>query len=127
LLVNTSSNPFFTDTSTDLTGVSGVFAAAGADAATVGTTTDTIYFDPSLLGDDFGLSLTSVPGVGTDVAPTVTEDLITPLGSFPLGDLLGGDSLTSLLGGGSDGLGSMLTGGDLLTGLDPFLQVLTAF
>jgi hypothetical protein len=56
----------------------------------------------------------------------VTEDLITPLGNFPISDLLGGSDLTSLLGSG-DGLGSLLTGGDLLTGLDPFVSLLTSF
>jgi hypothetical protein len=140
LLTNTYSNPLFTDTSTDV--LNGTGALAGND----GFATDTILLDPSQLGSsDFGISLESVPGVG-GAAPTVTEDLITPLGQFPIsGDLtslLGGSDLTSLLGGsdltsllgGSDltsllggtDLTSLLTGGDLLGGLDP-LSLLTSF
>jgi hypothetical protein len=139
-LINTYSNPIFTDTSTDVLSASGapaitadVSAPIGSDsgalAGNVGTETDTILFDPSS-GLDFGISLESVPSTISGDAPTVTEDLITPFGSFPLGDdltsMLGGTELTSLLGGG-DGLGSLLTGGDLLTGLDPFVSLLTSF
>jgi hypothetical protein len=120
VLTNAYSNPIFTDTSTDVLSATGALDTTGV----IGTETDTILLDPSS-GLDFGISLESVPGVGTDAAPTVTEDLITPFGSFPLGDLGGGD-LTSLLGGG-DGLGSLLTGGDLLTGLDPIVSLLTSF
>jgi hypothetical protein len=152
-LTNTYSNPIFTDTSTDITAATGVLDTANPLGDTVGTTTDTILLDPSS-GLDFGISLESVPGVG-GAAPTVTEDLITPLGQFPIsGDLtsllggsdltslLGGSDLTSLLGGsdltsllgGSDltsllggtDLTSLLTGGDLLGGLDP-LSLLTSF
>jgi hypothetical protein len=144
-LINTYSNPIFTDTSTDVLSASGAPAitadvsSIGSDsgplAGNVGTETDTILLDPSS-GLDFGISLESVPGVSSDAAPTVTEDLITPLGNFPISDLLGGSDLTSLLGGGDglgsllgggDGLGSLLTGGDLLTGLDPFVSLLTSF
>jgi hypothetical protein len=103
-LINTYSNPLFTDTSTDITGI-------GSLAGNTGVETDTLLIDPSQLGSsDFGISVESVPGVD-GAAPTVTEDLITPLGNIPLGD-----DLTSLLGGTD--LSSLL-GGDLLAGLDP--------
>jgi hypothetical protein len=127
LLTNVYSNPLFTDTSTDVTQAIGSTGApdTGALAGNLGVETDTLLFDPSS-GLDFGISLESVPGVSSDAAPTVTEDLITPLGNFPISDLLGGSDLTSLLGSG-DGLGSLLTGGDLLTGLDPFVSLLTSF
>jgi hypothetical protein len=128
LLTNTYSNPLFTDISTDVTSATttGVPVAGdvgsdatGSLAGNVGFETDTIYLDPSALGDEFGISLESVPGVD-GAAPTVTEDLITPLGNIPLGD-----GLTSMLGG-SD-LSSLLGSGDVLTALDPVLQLLTAF
>ncbi|HXB88880.1 MAG TPA: hypothetical protein VNW74_22805 [Mycobacterium sp.] len=135
-LINIYSNPLFTDTSTDVTAafsapgvtenlVSPIGSDSGALASNVGTETDTILLDPSS-GLDFGISLESVPSTISGDAPTVTEDLITPLGNFPISDLLGGSDLTSLLGSG-DGLGSLLTGGDLLTGLDPFVSLLTSF
>jgi hypothetical protein len=143
-VTNTYSNPLFTDTSTDIT------AATGSLAGKLGDETDTLLFDPSS-GEDFGISLVSVPGGGTDAAPVVTEDLITPVGNFPISDLLGGSDLSSLFSGGdlssllggsdltsllggSDltslltggDLTSLLTGGDLLGGLDP-LSLLTSF
>jgi hypothetical protein len=125
-VTNTYSNPLFTDTSTDIT------AATGSLAGNLGDETDTLLFDPSS-GEDFGISLVSVPGVGTDAAPVVTEDLITPVGNFPISDLLGGSDLSSLFSGGdlsslfSGGdLSSLFSGGDLLGGLDP-LSLLTSF
>jgi hypothetical protein len=116
-VTNTYSNPLFTDTSTDIT------AATGSLAGNLGDETDTLLFDPSS-GEDFGISLVSVPGVGTDAAPVVTEDLITPVGNFPISDLLGGSDLSSLFSGGD--LSSLFSGGDLLGGLDP-LSLLTSF
>jgi hypothetical protein len=116
VLTNTYSNPLFTDTSTDvtsaaLTGVPGADADAGSLAGNIGVETDTILLDPSS-GLDLGISLESVPSTTAGDAPTVTEDLITPLGNIPLGD-----GLTSLLG--ASDVSSLLGGGDLLAGLDP--------
>ncbi len=93
-LVNTYSNPLFTDTSTQILGVS---PDAPADAPVDGTTTDTILLDPSLLGNDFGVFYESIPGATATAVPTVTTDLITPFGEVPLG---GG--LDSLLGSFGD-------------------------
>jgi hypothetical protein len=129
-LINTYSNPLFTDTSTDITSafvIPPTSDDAGALAGNVGTETDTLLLDPSS-GEDFGISVLSVPSATAGDAPTVTEDLITPLGQFPITDLsslLGGSDLTSLLG--ASDVSSLLGGGDLLTGLDPVLQLLTSF
>lgn len=124
VLTNTYSNPIFTDTSTDVTAATGALDTANPLGDTVGTQTDTILLDPSS-GLDFGISLESVPSTTAGDAPTVTEDLITPLGNFPISDLLGGSDLSSLFSGGD--LSSLFTGGDLLTGLDPFVSLLTSF
>jgi hypothetical protein len=104
---NTYSTPLFIDTSTDVT------AATGSLASNLGTTDDTFWIAPE----------------GTDIIgyDTGSQEILTPDGDYSLTSLLDGTDLTSLLGGtdltsllgGGDGLGSLLTGGDLLTGLDP--------
>jgi hypothetical protein len=115
-VINTYSNPIFTDTSSEITevcGADGCDAIGGAPATeaangilfgNLGASDDTIWFAPD--GSDV---------LGYD---TGSQDLLTPFGDFSLADL-GGSDLTSLLGAS--------TSGDLLTGLDPILQLLTSF
>jgi hypothetical protein len=112
-VINTYSNPLFTDTSAEITEVCGtlgcdaVGGAAPTEAAdgilysNLGATDDTIWFAPG----------------GTDILgyDTASQDLLTPLGDFSLADL-GGSDISSLLGGSDV---SSLLGGDLLAGFDP--------
>ncbi len=125
-LVNTYNNPLFTDTSTQVLGVS---PDAPADAPVDGATTDTILLDPSLLGNNFGVFYESIPGATATAAPTVTTDLITPFGEVPLSGGLGG-GLDSLLGSFGDLLGGSTADSLGSTGVDslftPLLDVLSS-
>jgi hypothetical protein len=128
-VINTYSNPLFTDTSSEITevcGTDGCETLAQADA--VGSTGATEAANGILAGnlgatDD---QIWFAPG-GTDILgyDTASQDLLTPLGDFSLADL-GGSELSSLFSGGdlsslfSGGdLSSLFSGGDLLAGFDP--------
>jgi hypothetical protein len=118
-VINTYSNPLFTDTSSEITevcGAAGCETLAQADA--VGSTGATEAANGILAGnlgatDD---QIWFAPG-GTDILgyDTASQDLLTPLGDFSLADL-GGSDISSLLGGSDV---SSLLGGDLLAGFDP--------
>lgn len=74
------------------------------------TDTDTLLFGPS--GFQFGNFYESIPSTTAGGAPTVTDDLITPFGTFPdplLGDVTGGL-------GGLDALNPLTELSSLLSG-----------
>jgi hypothetical protein len=126
VLTNTYSTPLFTDISTDVTSATttGVPTAGdvgsdatGSLAGNVGYETDAIYLDPSQLGEDWGITLESVPSATSGGEPTVTTDIIIDGEQYPLSDPLSslgaGTDLSSLFSGAD--LSSLLGGGDLLS------------